>query len=312
MSKSPPLLKHLIGVDDLNRDILDTIFARTTLNKKHNCVPLDQTLHGKIGISLFYEPSTRTRLSFESAILRLGGQVIGTENAKEFSSTIKGETLEDTIQVLNSYSDIIILRYHETGGAVRAAAVSEIPVINAGDGKGQHPSQTALDLFTIDEKFGAIDGRTIGLAGDLLNGRTVHSLASCLARYYEKVKMILISPPALSIPLETKATFRDYNVDFEEYDNFREAPIKNLDCLYMTRIQKERFDDQRDYEDVKDSCILTPNLVDNMKKDAIILHPLPRVNEIPTIIDQDPRAYYFKQAANGLPLRISLLELMLN
>lgn len=254
--------------------------------------------------SIFYEPSTRTRLSFETAIQNLGGRIITTENAGEFSSNAKGETLEDTIKVINSYADGIVLRHPEAGAAQRAAAVSKVPIFNAGDGPGEHPTQALLDTYSIYRARAGFDGLKIGLVGDLLYGRTVHSLLPLLSLY--KVELYLLSPKSLALPKSYLKELDERSIPYKVLSDWGEA-LPKVDVLYMTRVQKERFKLIEDYHAVKDDFILTPELVKDMKKDAIILHPLPRVNEIDPKIDSDPRAQYFEQVKNGLFLRMALL-----
>ncbi len=259
--------------------------------------------------TIFYEPSTRTRLSFETAIQNLGGNLITTENAGDFSSAIKGETLEDTIKVINAYADGIVLRHHEAGAAKRATSVSGVPIINAGDGIGEHPTQALLDAYSMQRSRGSFDDLKIGLVGDLLYGRTVHSLLPLLALY--NVELYLLSPKSLEMPKSYLDALDKQGVPYHVLNDWGEV-LGELDILYMTRVQRERFKLIEDYQAVKDDFILTPALVKTMKKDAIILHPLPRVNEIPPEIDSDPRAQYFQQVKNGLFLRMALLDLIYN
>lgn len=259
--------------------------------------------------TIFYEPSTRTRLSFETAIQNLGGHLITTENAGEFSSNAKGESLEDTIRVINAYADGIVLRHPEAGTSKRAAAVSDVPIINAGDGPAEHPTQALLDVYSIHRSKGGFDGLKIGLAGDLLYGRTVHSLLPLLSLY--KVELYLLSPKSLELPKSNLEELDKQSVPYTVLNNWEDALAK-VDVLYMTRVQRERFKLIEDYRAVKDDFILTPALVEQMKKDAVILHPLPRVNEIDPAIDSDPRAQYFQQAKNGLFLRMALLDYIYN
>lgn len=264
-----------------------------------------QPLRHKTVATIFYEPSTRTRLSFETAVQNLGGHIITTENAGEFSSAIKGETLEDTTRVINAIADGMVLRHPEAGAARRAAAVSKIPVINAGDGAGEHPTQALLDMYSIYRAKGGADGLKVALVGDLLYGRTVHSLMPLLALY--DIELYLIAPDELQMPKEYLEPFDQQSIKYTLVGSWNDV-IGSVDVLYMTRIQKERFESQAAYDAVKNSFILTPADVKKMKKDAIILHPLPRVNEIDTAIDADPRARYFEQVRNGLFLRMSLLN----
>jgi len=255
--------------------------------------------------TVFYEPSTRTRLSFETALQNLGANLITTENAGEFSSAIKGESIEDTIKVINAYADGIVMRHPEAGAAKRAADVSGVPIFNAGDGAGEHPTQALLDMYTIYRNKGTFDGLKIGLVGDLLYGRTVHSLLPLLSLY--DVEIFLISPKALELPDKYLEDLKAAGVPYTPLNDWTTV-LDQIDVLYMTRVQKERFKLIEDYQKVKDNFILDMPQVKQMKSDAIILHPLPRVNEITTAVDDDPRAQYFQQVRNGLFLRMALLN----
>jgi aspartate carbamoyltransferase catalytic subunit len=255
--------------------------------------------------TIFYEPSTRTRLSFETAIQNMGARLITVENAGEYSSAKKGETLEDTIQMLNGYVEGIVIRHPEIGAAARAAAASKVPVFNGGDGAGEHPTQALLDVYSIQRQFKSLDGLKIALVGDLVNGRTVHSLIPLLALY--NIELFLVAPESLQMPKEQLDYLSEKGVKFTVLDSW-DSILSQVDVLYMTRVQKERFKLIEDYQAVKDSFILTLPLVKKMKKTAIVLHPLPRINEIEVAIDSDPRAQYFQQAKNGLYLRMALLE----
>lgn len=299
-------MKHIISVKQfLDKSLLDKLFASASDFSEMPLADYPKPLEHLTIATLFYEPSTRTRLSFETAIQNLGAHLISTENASQFSSAAKGETIEDTALTINGYADGIVLRHSEIGAAERAAAVSGVPIINAGDGAGEHPTQALLDLFTVQKAKGKIDGLKIGLVGDLLNGRTIHSLAQLLAIY--NVELFLIAPKSLKIPKEYTELLEKNKVAFSEHENWDDL-LDKLDVLYMTRVQKERFKFIEDYQAIKDSFILTPALVKQMKKDAIILHPLPRVNEIDTAVDSDPRALYFQQVRNGLYMRMALLN----
>ena len=260
---------------------------------------------GKILATLFFEPSTRTRLSFESAMLSLGGGVLGFSSA-DSSSTQKGETLADTIKVVSGYSDIIAMRHPKEGAPIVAANNSNVPIINAGDGGHNHPTQTLLDLLTISQEKGRLDNFTIGLCGDLKFGRTVHSLLIALSRY-ENIKFVLISPKELKIPEYLKQDILDKkNIEYIETENLEES-IGSLDVLYMTRVQKERFLNEEEYVRLKDVYILDKQKLEKAKKDLCIMHPLPRVNEISTEIDDDPRACYFRQAEYGKYMRMAII-----
>ncbi|HVW66527.1 MAG TPA: aspartate carbamoyltransferase [Candidatus Peribacteraceae bacterium] len=265
----------------------------------------DDRLHGKVLAALFYEPSTRTRLSFETAMQRLGGGVISAEGL-QFSSMYKGETLEDTIKMVNQYADIIAMRHPESGSADRAAAVSTIPFINAGDGANQHPTQGLLDLLTIRKERGTTEGLHVAFCGDLKYGRTVQSLTYLMALYPDN-RFTYISPVALKMPEKTLAFLKEKNIPYVETTSIEDG--LDADVLYMTRVQKERFDDVNEYEKLKDSYILTAKHLTG--KNVTVMHPLPRVNEISTDVDQLPNAAYFREAGNGVLMRMALLDLML-
>ncbi len=295
-------MKHVIESQQFDRKTIESIFrAADNLSKSKN-----SPLRGKIMASLFYEPSTRTRFSFESAMLKLGGGVITTENASEFSSAAKGETLEDSIRVINHYADVIVIRHPEKGASARAAAVSRIPVLNAGDGSGQHPTQALLDLYTIKKETGKIDGAHIAFVGDLKHGRTVRSLSYLLGKY-KNVHMSFVSPKALRIDDDIKEYLNKHKVTYEETEKWDKV-LPRVDVLYQTRIQKERFKSPAEYKKYKGGYILTMKEVDKMKKGAIVMHPLPRVDEIATEVDRSEKAVYFKQAKYGLLVRMALLK----
>jgi aspartate carbamoyltransferase catalytic subunit len=267
---------------------------------------VDDRLHGKILAALFYEPSTRTRLSFETAMLRLKGQVI-TADGFQFSSLYKGESIEDTMKMVGSYADIIAMRHPEAGSADRAAAASPVPFINAGDGPGQHPTQALLDLYTIQKECGKLDGLHIAMVGDLRYGRTVHSL-SYLLGLYKDVRFTLIAPKELTMPEKVTSFYAEHKLQYAETEDISAG----LDCdvVYMTRVQQERFADKAEYERLKLKYILTADMVKGRK--AIIMHPLPRVGEIATDVDALPNAAYFREARNGVPVRMALLDLLLS
>jgi len=263
-------------------------------------------LAGKIMASLFYEESTRTRFSFESAMHKLGGAVISTENAKQFSSVSKGETLEDTIRILNGYADVIVMRHYEAGSAKRAADVSRVPLINAGDGTGQHPTQAFLDLYTIQKELGDIDGLSIAVVGDLANGRTVRSLCYLLSKY-RNIRVYMVAPDVVRMREDIKGYLTRNDVAFSEEDDLEEV-VSHVDVVYQTRIQKERFGDrEEDYEKARGVYVVNEAILKRLKRNAIVMHPLPRVDEIDPAIDDDPRAAYFRQAQNGLYVRMALL-----
>lgn len=264
---------------------------------------------GKKLATLFYEPSTRTRLSFEAAMLNLGGSVLGFSSA-DSSSAAKGESVADTIRVISCYSDICAMRHPKEGAPLVAATYSSIPVINAGDGGHQHPTQTLTDLLSINSLKGRLNDLTIGLCGDLKFGRTVHSLINALVRY-KNIKFILISPPELRVPEYIRDdVLKANNIEFTEMDSLDDA-MPSLDILYMTRVQKERFFNEEDYIRLKDCYILDKKKMKLAKKDMFVLHPLPRVNEISVEVDEDPRAGYFKQSQYGVYVRMALIMTLL-
>ena len=294
-------LDHVIAARQFDTATLQKIFNLTDQIKsgKYNKKALD----GKIMATLFYEPSTRTRLSFESAMLRLGGQVIGTENAAEFSSAIKGETLEDTIRIINAYCDLIVLRHFASGASDIAAKYSRVPIINAGDGSHEHPTQALTDLYTIFSKL-KTPNFTIAMIGDLATYRAVNSLSYFLTLYPD-VKFIFVSPKKLSILPELRKRLKETGNSYQETDSL-DIALKNADVLYITRIQQERLN-KSDYEQYFGLYTIDKNSLSNMKKDALIMHPLPRINEIAQEVDDDPRAIYFQEAQNGLYIRMALL-----
>ena len=263
---------------------------------------------GKILATCFYEPSTRTRLSFESAMTRLGGRVIGFSDANS-SSAAKGESVSDTIRVISCYADICAMRHPKEGAPMVAASKSLIPVINAGDGGHQHPTQTLTDLLTIRSLHGSLGGYTIGLCGDLKFGRTVHSLINALVRY-DDIKFVFISPTELRVPDYVTDMLNEQGIEYEEVIKLEDV-IGDLDMLYMTRVQKERFFNEEDYIRLKDFYILTPEKLALAKENMLVLHPLPRVNEISVEVDDDPRAAYFKQAQYGVYVRMALILTLL-
>ncbi len=298
-------MRHIIESQQFNRALIEKLFALADqLGNGHGT-----ELRGKIMASLFYEPSTRTRFSFESAMMRLGGNVLTTENAKEFSSAAKGETLEDTIKTVNNYADVIVLRHNEEGASKRAAAVSEIPVINAGDGPGQHPTQALLDLYTIAKELGRVDDVRIAFVGDLLHSRTVRSLAYLLGKF-TGVHMTLVSPNELRIKDDIKAYLKRHHVSFEETEDLTGA-MKTANVVYQNRIQKERFEGTKIFDLVK-SFVIDRKLADSMKKGAVILNPLPRVGELLPEVDDSPHAAYFKQMGYGVAIRKALLAHVLS
>ncbi len=300
-------MKHLLSpmdlsVDEIN-DLLDLAKDISTNPKKYSHV-----CDGKKIATCFYEPSTRTRLSFEAAMLNLGGSVLGFSSANS-SSASKGESVADTIRVISCYADICAMRHPKEGAPMVAAEHSAIPVINAGDGGHQHPTQTLTDLMTIRELHGKLDNFTIGLCGDLKFGRTVHSLINSLIRY-DNVKFILISPKELRVPDYIIDTLKEHNTPYEEVEKLEDV-MPQLDILYMTRVQRERFFNEDDYLRMKDFYILDKAKMALAKDNMYVLHPLPRVNEISTDIDNDPRAAYFKQVQFGVYVRMALIMTLL-
>ena len=302
--------KHILSTQQfLNKKVLVDIFRRADkFEKADRQGKIPKLLQNKILSCVFYEPSTRTRFSFESAMLKLGGQVISTESAGHFSSAIKGETLEDSVRIIAGYSDMIVLRHTEPGAAERAAKVSSVPIINAGDGDGEHPTQALLDLYTIQKELGSIDNFKIGMVGDLFYGRTIHSLIYLLSISHN-VEIFLVAPRKLRLPAKYKSFLNSRKIRFSESDNL-ESILPKIDVLYMTRIQKERFSSTKIYKRVKNSFVLNKKLLDKLNKRAVIMHPLPRVNEISREVDEDKRAAYFRQARNGLYIRMALLNLL--
>lgn len=297
-------MRHILESQQFDLKTLQQIFRSADSFEKNQSRPLK----GKIMATLFYEPSTRTRFSFESAMIRLGGSVITTENAEIFSSAAKGEILEDMIQVVNHYADVIVLRHPEKGASERAAAVSKVPIINGGDGAGQHPTQALLDLYTIRRELGKTDGLTIVFAGDLKNGRTVRSLAYLLSKY-RNIRMAFVSPKGLRIGEDIKAYLSEHKVLYQESEDW-EAVIGETDVFYQTRIQKERFSSNKEYNKYKGKYVLRLQDAQKMKKRSIIMHPLPRVDEISSEVDVLPQAVYFKQAKYGLLVRMALLKFL--
>lgn len=292
--------RDVISIHDFSRQDIETV-----LQEARHIQPDPALLRGRVMASLFFEPSTRTQLSFASACQRLGGQVVGFSSA-DVSSKAKGETLADTIRMVAGYSDVIVIRHPLEGSARLAADIAEIPVINAGDGANQHPTQTLLDLFTIEKFAGRIDELAIGMVGDLRYGRTVHSLATALTRF-ERIKLRLISPPILGMP---PSVLRELEGKLE-YTQEEKLDLRDLDVVYVTRIQKERFPDIEEYERVKGAYVINAKTVEQLAPDAIILHPLPRVDEIHPEVDALPQAKYFEQAKGGIPVRMALLKLLL-
>ena len=300
-------MRHLIDITDFSveeitgvLDLADRMIA--------NPAAYRDTMHGRILATLFFEPSTRTRLSFESAMLSLGGSVLGFASA-DSSSAAKGESLTDTIRTVGCYADIIAMRHPKEGAPMAGSFKSTVPIINAGDGGHNHPTQTLTDLMTIRREKGRLDHMTVGLCGDLKFGRTVHSLIGAMSRY-EGIEFVLISPPELRVPGYITQGLRDRGIPFCEVETMEEV-MPRLDVLYMTRVQRERFFNEADYVRLKDTYILDPEKLRDAKADLSIMHPLPRVNEISIRVDDDPRAVYFKQVRNGRFVRMALITTLL-
>lgn len=301
-------MRHLIDFGDLTRQEWDALYKQCSEIIDHPADFVD-ACRGKVSCNLFYEPSTRTNFSFQTAMLRLGGSVFGFADPNS-SSVAKGETLKDTIKMVSGYADVIVMRTPWEGAAKAASLYSNVPVINAGDGKHMHPTQTMADLTTITRLRGGVDGLSIGLCGDLKNGRTVHSLIKALAKF-EKVKFYLISPRELAVPEYIRAFMKEHDMWNVEVTGL-EPVIPQLDVLYMTRIQRERFVDPLEYERVKGVYVLNRRKLERGKKDLLVMHPLPRVDEIAVDVDDDPRAVYFDQARYGMFARMALLMNLAN
>lgn len=306
-------ISHILEAQQFNRGWLEKkLFPMAKKMERVVKKGGSNELRGKKMITLFYEPSTRTRSSFEMAMNFLGGRVVfSTENARQFSSAAKGETLEDTIRVLNNYQpDIIVLRYDEEDGAKRAARISSVPIINAGDGTGQHPTQALLDIYTIQKELGEIDGISIAMVGDLIRGRTVRSLSYLLTKFSD-IKFYFVSPITMKMKDDIKDYLKKCKFWFVEEEDLRKIASK-VDVIYQTRTQNERGKIIGDFKEMKNFCKVNQEVLDLMKKDAIIMHPLPRIDEITPDIDKDNRAAYFRQAENGLYVRMALLKLILS
>ncbi len=301
-------MRHLIDITDLTTEEIDELIAVAEDIIAQPEKYQEVCRHKKLA-TLFFEPSTRTRLSFESAMLSLGGNVLGFSEASSSSAT-KGETIGDTVRVVSAYSDIIAMRHPKEGAPYAAAKVSSVPIINAGDGGHNHPTQTLTDLLTIHRERGSLNNFTIGFCGDLKFGRTVHSLVNALARY-TGIKFVFIAPEELKLPRYlVEDTLEKKDLPYQETTGLEEA-LPQLDFLYMTRVQRERFFNEADYIRLKDTYILDPEKLKSARPDMAILHPLPRVNEITVDVDADPRARYFQQAANGRFIRMALIMKML-
>ena len=293
--------KSLVSIDQCSKEDILRILDNA---RKFEANPNRKVLEGKVAATLFFEPSTRTRLSFETAVNRLGGRVIGFSDASTTSSS-KGETLKDTILMVSNYVDLIIMRHHLEGAARYASEVTDVPIINAGDGANQHPSQTMLDLYSIQKTQGKLTDLNITMVGDLKYGRTVHSLLMAMRHF--NPTFLFIAPEELKMPEEYKLYCREHGIKYKEYTDFNEDTIAEADILYMTRVQRERFTDLMEYERVKDVYILRNEMLRHTRPNLRILHPLPRVNEIAYDVDENPKAYYFQQAQNGLYARQAIL-----
>lgn len=298
-------LRHLTSPADLDRLLIEALLLRALTFETTGAEP--DRLRGRLLATVFYEPSTRTRFSFEAAMHRLGGQVLSAESAGKTSSSAKGESLEDAVRIISGYADALVIRHPEIGAAGRAAQAAQVPVINAGDGAGQHPTQALLDLYTIRKEVGRLDRLRIGLVGDLRNGRTVRSLALLLARFPEN-ELVLISPPGLRMGKDVLEALDGVTV--QETDELAEV-VPSLDVLYQTRIQAERFESAELYERYRGVYVITADLMRRLPEHAILMHPLPRVGEIDPLVDGDPRAAYFRQARNGLWIRMAVLDWVL-
>ena len=301
-------MRHLMSPLDFSREELEQLMDLADDIRNHPA-NYSEKCHGKKLATCFYEPSTRTRLSFEAAMLNLGGSVLGFSSA-DSSSAAKGESVSDTVKTVSCYADIIAMRHPKEGAPMVASMAASVPIINAGDGGHNHPTQTLADLLTIYREKGGFDNLTIGLCGDLKFGRTVHSLINAMSRY-NGIKFVLISPEELKLPgYVTNNVLKKKNIPYSETTDLLSS-MPGLDILYMTRVQKERFFNEQDYIRLKDSYILTPDKLETAKKDLAIMHPLPRVNEISVAVDNDKRACYFKQVLNGKYMRMALIMKLL-
>ncbi len=300
-------IRHVVEVGQFDRAAVEELFAAADRMRdlRRDAAPL----RGRLLATLFYEPSTRTRLSFEAAMLRLGGGVISTENAREFSSAIKGETVEDTVRIVEGYADAIVLRHFEQGAAHRAAAVAGVPVLNAGDGPSEHPTQALLDLYTIRHELGRIDELRVALVGDLRFGRTARSLAR-LVRLTRGTELVFVSPPAVPMGDDVRAELGAAGVPYRDEPDLA-AVLPHVDVVYQTRIQRERFATEEEYRASRGVYVIDRAAMARLNPNAVVLHPLPRVDEIAPEVDADPRAAYFRQAHNGVFVRMALLAQVL-
>ena len=302
--QSVSAVRHVVAVGQFDRPAIERLFEVADCMRD---LPRQATpLAGFTLATIFYEPSTRTRLSFETAMHKLGGNVISTENAREFSSAIKGESVEDTVRIVGGYADAIVIRHHEQGSAHRAATVSTVPILNAGDGPGEHPSQALLDLYTIGHELGRIDGLRVALVGDLRFGRTARSLAR-LFRLTTGTELVFVSPPAVPMGDDVRFELDQSGVPYRDEPDLN-AVLPYVDVVYQTRVQKERFTTPGEYEAARGQYVIDANAMQCLNPEAVLLHPLPRVDEITTDVDADPRAAYFRQAHNGVFVRMALLQ----
>lgn len=300
-------MQHVLSVDQFDRTAIEQLFkAADAMRELVQKQGGDSRFAHRVSANLFYEPSTRTFSSFATAMYRLGGQVIPITDVKN-ASVVKGETLEDTIRMLAGYADAIVLRHPEKGAAARAAAVSTVPILNAGDGVGEHPTQGLLDAYTIYLEKGTLDGLTVTLLGDLKYGRTPHSLAKLL-NLFDDITLNFVAPKSLEFPADLQSELKYTPTITDSLDDV----IASTDVLYATRVQKERIDDPAEYEKIGDAYTVNQKVLDTMKPDAIIMHPLPRIDEITTEVDADPRAAYFREAENGLYIRMALLDMLIS
>lgn len=302
-------MNHILAVSQFERPSIDELLARSEQMRAVAEAGGDGRLSGKILATIFYEPSTRTRLSFESAMFRLGGQVISAEMAGETSSAAKGETIEDTVRIVQSYAHAIVMRHPQGGAADIAASVADVPIINAGDGAREHPTQALLDIYTIQREMGRVDDLTISLVGDLRYGRAPRSLAMLLTKT-RGARVLLVSPPQIGMADDVLAALDDAGLNYQVEPDLATA-VSQSDVVYMTRVQKERFPDQASYEAVRGAYQLSFEHMERLPAESVVMHPLPRVDEIDPAIDGDPRAAYFRQAQNGVFVRMALLDMLL-
>lgn len=301
-------MQHVLGVGQYDRATIEAILRSAREMRQVVSQGSDDRLRGCIMATLFYEPSTRTRLSFESAMYRLGGHVISSEMAAATSSAVKGETIEDTVRIVESYADLIVIRHPEAGAANRAADVASVPIVNAGDGPHEHPTQALIDIYTLSTELGRIDDLDIALVGDLRYGRAPRSLALLLTRC-RNIRLTLVSPPDLRMGEDVLTKLDEAGVDYAITTDIED--VLSCDAVYMTRVQKERFPDIESFEAVKSSYAFGPTELEHLGASSIVLHPLPRVDEISPVVDADRRAAYFRQARNGVYVRMALLDRLL-